>query len=196
MFNGRGRRAHSRRQDCSIGAESVPNFSGRAALAQRNMQTPNTVEVFYRGTRVAAHVRSHTALRDPAVKPEHMTPEHRKYLSYNEDDFTAWGKSVGEHTAAVVLYFLTGGKEAEQGYKACASLTKLAERYGSARLEKACERLLSFSSTPSIRTLSTILKNGQDKLPVEDSTATAMSSVQHGITRGADYFRKGGASDE
>ena len=37
MFNGRGRRAHSRRQDCSIGAESVPNFSGRAALAQRNM---------------------------------------------------------------------------------------------------------------------------------------------------------------
>ena len=125
-----------------------------------------------------------------------MTPEHRKYLSYNEDDFTAWGKSVGEHTAAVVLYFLTGGKEAEQGYKACASLTKLAERYGSARLEKACERLLSFSSTPSIRTLSTILKNGQDKLPVEDSTATAMSSVQHGITRGADYFRKGGASDE
>lgn len=118
--------------------------------------TPNTVEVFYRGTRVAAHFRSHTALRDPAVKPEHMTPEHRKYLSYNEDDFTAWGKSVGEHTAAVVLYFLTGGKEAEQGYKACASLTKLAERYGSARLEKACERLLSFSSTPSIRTLSTM----------------------------------------
>ena len=158
--------------------------------------TPNAVEVFYRGTRVAMHVRSRVALRDPILKPEHMTPEHRKYLSYNEDDFTAWGKSVGEHTAAVVLYFLTGGKEAEQGYKACASLTKLAERYGSARLEKACERLLSFSSTPSIRTLSTILKNGQDKLPVEDSTATAKSSVQHGITRGADYFRKGGASDE
>ena len=158
--------------------------------------TPDTIEVFYRGTRVAAHVRRQSALRDPVVTPEHMTPEHRKYLNYNADDFTAWGKTVGEHTAAVVRYFLTGGKEAEQGYKACASLTKLAERYGSARLERACERLLFFSSIPSIRTLRTILKNGQDKLPVEDSSTAAKLSVQHGITRGASYFRKGGNDGE
>lgn len=30
-----------------------------------------------------------------------------------------------EHTAAVVRYFLTNGKAPEQGYKSCASLTKL-----------------------------------------------------------------------
>ncbi|MDY5509310.1 DUF308 domain-containing protein, partial [Dysosmobacter sp.] len=43
------------------------------------------------------------------------------------------------------------------------SSTKLIP-YGAARLENACERLLAFTSTPSIRTLSTILKNGQDKV--------------------------------
>ena len=53
-------------------------------------------------------------------------------------------------------------------------------------------RLLSFSSTPSIRTLSTILKNGQDLAQKEPEVQK--SSVQHGITRGADYFRKGGNS--
>ena len=47
------------------------------------------------------HARHRTVLRDPVVKPEHMTPEHRKYLNYNESEFTSWGSSVGEHTAAV-----------------------------------------------------------------------------------------------
>lgn len=156
--------------------------------------TKNAVEVFYRGARVAMHARCRTVQRDPIVKPEHMTPEHKKYLNYNEHDFSVWGQSVGESTAAVVRYFLTSGKEAEQGYKACASMTKLAERYGSIRLEKACQRLLSFTATPSIRTLSTILKNGQDRLPAQKEPEPAAISVQRGITRGADYFRKGGGS--
>ena len=156
--------------------------------------TQNTVEVFYRGARVAMHTRHRKALRDPVVKPEHMTPEHKKYLNYNEAEFTAWGSSVGEQTAAVVRYFLTSGKETEQGYKACASMTKLADRYGTARLENACERLLAFTSTPSIRTLSTILKNGQDKVSVPKEPEAPRADTQHGITRGAAYFRRGGGS--
>ena len=154
--------------------------------------TPNTVEVFFRGSRVAVHVRSKVFRRDPVVKQEHMPVEHRMYLGYNEKEFTEWANTVGPHTASAVNYYLTSGKEPEQGYKYCASLMKLADRYGSVRLENACQRLLSFSSTPSIRTLSTILKNGQDRVqtPFEAPKAT----IQHGITRGADYFRRGGGS--
>ena len=120
------------------------------------------MEVFFRGSRVAIHVRSKAFRREPVVKPEHMPLEHRAYLSYNEKEFSDWANTVGHSTAAVVKYFL-GGKEPEQGYKYCASMTKLCDRYGPVRLENACKRLLSFSNTPSIRTLSTILKNGQDK---------------------------------
>lgn len=93
-----------------------------------------------------------------------MTPEHKKYLNYNEAKFTTWGRSVGKHTATVVRYFLTNGKETEQGYKACASMTKLADHYGAVRLENGGERLLAFTSTPTIRTLSTIHKNEKDKI--------------------------------
>ena len=53
-----------------------------------------------------------------------MPVEHRMYLSYNKKEFTDWANTVGASTAAVVKYFLTSGKEAEQGYKYCASLTK------------------------------------------------------------------------
>ncbi len=125
--------------------------------------TPNTVEVFFRGSRVAMPVRSKVFRRDPLVKPEHMPMEHRMYLGYNEKEFTNWANTVGPNAAAVVTYFLTFGKEPEQGYKYCASLTKFSDPYGPVRLENACKRLLSFSNTPSIRTLSTILKNGQDR---------------------------------
>ncbi len=156
--------------------------------------TGQAVEVFYRGTRVAMHRRYRTVQRDPIVKPEHMPPEHRKYLNYNTEDFTQWSESIGVHTAAVVKYFLASGKAPEQGYKACASMTKLEERYGERRLERACERLLAFTATPSLRTLSTILKNGQDKLPTTEGVDLQRESEQHGITRGAAYFRKGGAS--
>ena len=159
--------------------------------------TLNTVEVFYRGDRVAMHMRNRNAQREPIVKPEHMPKEHRKYLAYNADDFSEWGSSVGKNTSAVVQYFLTSGKEPEQGFKACASVRKLEERYGAKRLENACARLLAFSSSPSVRVLNTILKNGQDKLPQPEkpqSKKEPATRTQHGFTRGAEYFRKGGAS--
>ena len=154
--------------------------------------TPHTVEVFFRGSRVVVHARSKVFRRDPVVKPEHMPMEHRAYLGYTEKEFTDWADTIGSNTAAVVKYFLTCGKEPEQGYKYCAGLTKLADRYGPVRLENACQRLLSFSAAPSIRTLSTILRNGQDR--VQPPPEPRKEPVQHGITRGADYFRRGGGS--
>ena len=154
--------------------------------------TPNTIEVFFRGSRLAVHVRRKAFRRDPVIKREHMPAEHRMYLGYNEKEFTEWANAVGPHATSVMNYYLTSGKEPEQGYKYCASLVKLADRYGPVRLEHACQRLLSVASTPSIHTLSTILKNGQDR--VQTQTAPPKAAVPHGITRGADCFRRGGGS--
>lgn len=73
--------------------------------------TSTTVEVFFHGSRVASHMRKPAVQRDPIVNPEHMTPEHRKYLNYNTEDFTVWAKSIGDNTAMITAYFLTAGKE-------------------------------------------------------------------------------------
>ena len=156
--------------------------------------TKNTVEVFFHGSRVASHKRATLQLRDPVVQPEHMPMEHRKYLSYSSDEFMRWAQSVGTHTTEVVSRFLTSGREPEQGYKPCASLTKLGDRYGHVRLEKACERALVYSSAPSIRNISTILKNGQDMVDITEQN-TESRTKGHGITRGAAYFKKGGDAE-
>lgn len=156
--------------------------------------THTTVEVFFHGSRVASHPRRNETIREPIIMKEHMTPEHKKYLNYNESDFRTWATSIGKHTEKVVNHFLTSGKAVEQGFKACASLTKLADTYGHERLEKACERVLSYATEPSIRIISTVLKNKQDKVPMEEKQTDTVYKESRGITRGASYFKKGGAS--
>lgn len=123
-----------------------------------------------------------------------MPPEHQKYLTYCPEEFKNWAESIGEHTLKVVSYFLDSPKEPEQGYKYCVSLMKLADRYGQIRMENASERLLSFTSQPSLRTISTILKNGQDKLSLEKSISETAATQKRskGITRGVSAYRNGG----
>jgi hypothetical protein len=114
-----------------------------------------------------------------------MPAEPRKYLNYNAEDFQTWANGIGNSAAAVVKHFLTSGKEPEVGFKACASLTKLAEKHGKVRLEKACTDALKLTASPSIRTISTILKNGKDKF---SDCKPGETTEKFGITRGADYF--------
>ena len=98
--------------------------------------------------------------------------------------------SIGNRTAKVVEAFLSSGSEPEQGYKACASLTKLGDRYGHNRLENACSKVWELTSTPSIRIISSML-GLQDKVRATSPDDTAAPKGQ-GITRGAAYFAKGG----
>lgn len=182
--------------------------------------TSSTVEIFFHGTRVASHLRKAIAQREPIVNPDHMTPEHRKYLNYNTEDFMRWAESVDEKTAKVVSHFLTSGKEPEQGFKACASLTKLGEKYGARKLELACDEVFSYTQAPSIRLISTILKSGTGTSTqsgsgrsgseqsgkgrfakahneIHDRANDINNSNAYGITRGAAYYsnlRKDGES--
>ena len=158
--------------------------------------TRNLVEVYFQGDRVAVHERKAVSQKHPIVKIEHMPAEHRAYLQYTREDFTAWGKQLGPNTEKTVEYFLDREKEPEQGYKYCASLQKLAKRYSNTRLEAACKMLLSYSSRPDLRTLSSILKNGQDKIS-KPKAEMIQKPLSTGITRGADYYRnlKGGNSE-
>ena len=92
-------------------------------------------------------------------------------------------------TEKAVAFFLESGKAPEQGYKACASLKRLQERYGSKRLEMACERVMAYGATPSIRNISSLLMHGQEPATTLHATPDYNS---YGITRGAAYYSKGG----
>jgi len=155
----------------------------------------NVVEAYFNGTRVATHVRLQNAQRDPIVKPEHMPEAHRRYLQeYNAEEFESWGKSVGPKTSEVVHYFLTSGREVEQGYKSCASLKKLEKSYSAKRLEYACGRALTLSPVPTIRNINILIKSNPEKEP--EKPAPVRDGKSHGFVRGAAYYSRGGQHNE
>ena len=152
----------------------------------------NSIEVFYHGDRIASHVRKMYA-PEPIYLPEHMPENHRKFLEYNTERFLDWGKSMGHSTHLVIKHFLFMHKVEQQGYKSCASLMKLADRYGTDRLENACAKALSYTPNPSLKNISTILKNGQDKvvLTSESARVSNKESLKYGITRGGLLLQRG-----
>ena len=156
--------------------------------------TKTIVEVYFHGSRVASHRRLQTKQREPLVKLEHMPQEHQRYLAYNAEDFRTWAMSVGPMTEKAVYHFLDFGKAPEQGYKACASLKKLGDRYGRKRLENACGRVLAFTTTPSVRNISSLLKN-EKALPDNPQPEQPKNINHYDITRGASYFKKGGEQE-
>lgn len=143
--------------------------------------TEKCIEIFYQNQRIASHVRVSYS-PDPVYVPEHMPEAHRRYRNYNEESFLQWAGDVGLSTRAVVSAFLHAHKAPHQGYKSCASMMKLADRFTTSRLEAACTKALSYTPNPSLKNITTILQNGQDKVK---SQAVPRTTGSHGLTRRA-----------
>lgn len=143
--------------------------------------TKNLVEVYFKGSRMTSHKRLEKYSVQPVVKSEHMPANHREYINYNADEFNAWAATVGKSTQEVVKHFLSSGSVPEQGYKACVSLSKLGKRYGKKKLEAACERMMAFSSSPSIRTITSFPSTTHSKAnnPKSQISQGSLDNIHH-----------------
>lgn len=148
--------------------------------------TKSAVEIFYNGNRIASHVRLRGHAGQYSTVPEHMPEDHRRYTQWNAERFLSWAEGIGENTVAVIKAILSSRQVEQQSYKACMALLKLGDKHSLTRLEAACKRALSYTPSPSFKSIQTILATGQDKL-VEEPPA-ADSSSEFGFTRGADYY--------
>ena len=73
---------------------------------------------------------------------------------------------------------------------------KAAEKYGDSRIERACEKLMTITVQPSLKSIITILKNGQDKLTSDsESSSQTRRKRSNGITRGISAYRNGGETE-
>ena len=67
------------------------------------------------------------------------------------------------------------------------ALLKFSEKYSDALLETACKKTLSYTSSPSYKSIKNILVTGSVK-PESETAESKTTHKAHGITRGADYF--------
>ena len=151
--------------------------------------TDTTIEIFYNHTRIASHRRLKGRTGQYSTITEHMPEDHQKYLEWNGDRFRKWAERIGINTYTAVNAILTSKGVEQQTYRSCMGLLKLAEKYSDALLEAACKKALSYTASPSYKSIKNILVTGSEKL-ISETTDTKTTQKAHGITRGADYYRR------
>ena len=147
-----------------------------------------TIEVFYKHTRIASHKRLRGRKGQYSTIAEHMPKDHQHYVEWNGDRFRKWAEKIGPYTNKAVNAMLASHKVEQQAYRGCMGLLRLAERYSVQKLEAACEKALTYTASPSYKSISNILAAVKSK-PEADTAPTSVSN-KHGITRGADYYRR------
>ncbi len=149
--------------------------------------TDKTIEVFYNHNRIASHCRLYGRKGQYSTIVEHMPEEHQKYLEWNGDRFRKWAEKIGNNTYQAVDAILTSRRVEQQTYRSCMGLLKMADKYSARRLEAACKKALSYTATPSYKSIKNILVTEKDK-PQGESDKQEAAHNDFGITRGAGYY--------
>jgi len=150
--------------------------------------THQTVELYHKGKRITSHVRSFVKY-GYSTHPEHRPASHRAHLEWTPSRLINWGKKIGPHTAAVVEHVLNSKPHPEQGYRSTLGLLRLSNRFGTGRLEKACERSIAIGSA-NYRTVKMILKRRMEAAPLPDQAqdSDATSGLGAANVRGRRYY--------
>jgi len=146
--------------------------------------TDNIIEIFYNHKRIASHHRLRGRKGQYSSVREHMPEDHQQYLEWNGDRFRKWSEQIGPATCKVISAILSSHKIEQQSYRSCMGLLKLSENTSAKRLEAACEKALSYTTSPSYKSIKAILST---KMVDGPSQGTAKPK-SHGITRGAAYY--------
>ena len=147
--------------------------------------TDNIVGVFHKGQRVASHPRSWQKGRHSTIKA-HMPESHRRYGEWSPQRFTQWAHKIGPETGRVITACLNDRRHAEQGFRSCLGILRLAKTYSNQRLEAACQMALLLG-THRYKSIESILKHGLDEKPVDQEEAATLPQ-QHENIRGADHY--------
>jgi transposase len=164
-------------------------YSVPYALVKKEVEvrlTARTVEVLYKGQRVASHPRSLKPGQYTTVRG-HLPQGHQKQLEWNPDRLQRWAADHGPSTLQLITAVLESRPFPQQAFNACLGILRLGQSYGPARLEAACQRALQVG-TFSYKSIASILKHGLDQQPLPASTPATLETPTHENVRGANYY--------
>ena len=136
--------------------------------------TAETIEIFHQGIRVAAHPRSFIQFKYTTDKA-HMPIAHRSVAEWTPERITRWAAQIGPKAAEVVDHIMKTKAHPEQGFNAALGVIRLADRFTSARLEKACARSIEIASS-SYKTIKSMLENRMESAEHPSATTHPASA--------------------
>src|SRR6202790_1613311 len=131
---------------------SVPSLFARREVEVR--LTPRTVEVFLKGERIAAHLRSSGNHRHITVA-DHMPSSHRPYADWTVERIRHEAAACGRTGAAWCELILERRPHPDQGFRSCLGIVRLVRPFGADRLEAAATRAIEIGTLTygSVRSL-------------------------------------------
>ncbi len=159
---------------------SVPHGLIREQVDVR--ATTRTIELFHRGSRVAAHQRRYGGRRH-GTDPDHMPSAHRRYAEWTPERFRRWGRSIGQNTEGLVLAILANRPHPEQGFRTCLGVLRLFKDLDPERAELIAARAIAVRAL-TYKSIASIIANKLDR----SARATDDTVVDHPNLRGPGYF--------
>src|SRR5882724_6403456 len=162
---------------------SVPYRFAKEAVEVR--LTARTVEVFAKGERVAAHLRSsgngkHTTIED------HMPSSHRRYAEWTIERIRRDASLIGSSAAALCDLILEERSHPEQGFRACLGIVRLVKVFGAKRVEAAAARALDIGAR-TYGSVKSILDNNLDRHAAPHRGPDGVTILHRNI-RGRGYY--------
>ncbi|MCP4722762.1 MAG: IS21 family transposase [Desulfobacteraceae bacterium] len=167
-------------------------YSVHYSLIQKQVDvrlTWSTVEIWFKGRRVASHARYLSVKGKYSTLEEHRPKSHREYMAWTPERILAWGKKTGPWTSTLMEKVMAARKHPEQGYRSCLGILRLAQKFTPERLEKACHRAVIIRGH-SYKSVKSILERGLDSQPLPEQKAPQQESLPllHYNIRGKNYY--------
>lgn len=160
---------------------SVPHGLIRAQVDVRI--TRHTIEIFYRGRRVAAHQRRYGGRRH-GTDPDHMPSAHRRYADWTPERFKHWARTIGPETEGLVIAILAHRPHPEQGFRTCLGILRLYRGVDPQRAEAVSAHAVAIGAL-TYKSIASIIAH---KLERRRSAAESATVIDHPNVRGPHYF--------
>ncbi len=148
----------------------------------------SSIEVFFKGKRVASHVRSFK-VGGFTTTPAHMPESHRRHAEWTPSRMIAWAEKTGPETAAFTKKLIELRPHPEHGYRSILGVIRLAKHYEPERIEAACRRAIALNAY-SYTSVRSILEHGLDRQPLPTETPPQPQHRRHHRNvRGGDYYQ-------
>ena len=103
------------------------------------------------------------------------------------ESLLAWAQKTGPSTAALVQGLMERRPHPEQGFRGALGVLRLKEKYGEARLEKACARAVRHRAY-SYKSVAAILQNSLEDADEGGHEAKGALPPSHENVRGPGYY--------
>jgi len=151
--------------------------------------TDRIVEVYFNHQRIATHMRNRQS-RAYTTKPQHLLPQHQKYLQWNPEYFIEKSKMIGPNCTQYIRRLFAQSGYTQTKYKMAMGIIQLKRFFEISRIEKACQ-IAYMHPWSSYQKVKNILDKKVDQIQ-DLFTQTDLESTSHipphQNIRGADYY--------